>query len=113
MELETWVGQPTYIQAIVKKFGLEHCKPVTTPMTPGTKLLKATEQSKMADAALYQSAVGSLLYLSGWTRLDISFAVSSVARFCSSNQGTLDCGEAYLYIPEGNIKLWFTLLKEC
>ena len=79
-----WVGQPTYTQAIVNKFGLEHCKPVTTPMTPGTKLLKATEQSEMADAALYQSAVGSLLYLSGWTRPDISFAVNSVARFCSS-----------------------------
>ena len=36
--------------------------------TPGTKLLKATEQSNMVDATLYQSVVGSLLYLSGWTR---------------------------------------------
>ena len=51
-------------------------------MTPGTKLLKATEQSKLVDATLYQSAIGSLLYL--WTRSDIAFAVSHVARFCSS-----------------------------
>ena len=81
---EIWIGQPAYTQAVIKKFGLEHCKPVTTPVTPGMKLLKATEQSEMVDAALYQSAVGSLLYLSGWTRPDIAFSVSNVARFCSS-----------------------------
>ena len=78
-----WIGQPAYTRAVIKKFGLEHCKPVTTPVTPGTKLLKATEHSEMVDETLYQSAVGSLLYLSGWTRPDISFSVSNVARFCS------------------------------
>ena len=81
---EIWIGQPTYTQAIIKKFGMEHCKPANTPVTPGTKLLKATEQSELVDATLYQSAVGSLLHLSGWTRPDIAFAVSHVARFCSS-----------------------------
>ena len=62
---------------------MEHAKPARTPMAQGTKLLKATEQSEMVDATLYQSAVGSLLYLSGWTRPDIAFSVSNVARFCS------------------------------
>ena len=36
---ETWISQPAYIQAVLEKFGLEHCKPVNTPVTPGTKLL--------------------------------------------------------------------------
>ena len=78
-----WIGQPAYIQALIKKFGMEHCKSANTPVTPGTKLLKATEQSEIVDATLYQSAVGSLLQLSGWSRPDIAFAVSNVARFCS------------------------------
>ena len=81
---EIWIGQPTYTQAVIMNFGMEHCKPANTPVTPGTKLLKGTEQSEIVDATLYQSAVGSLLHLSGWTRPDIAFAVSHVARFCSS-----------------------------
>ena len=78
-----WIGQPTYTQAILQKFGLEHCKPVATPIAQGTKLLKATDDEELFDDTLYKSAVGMLLYLSGWTRPDITFAVSSVARFCS------------------------------
>ena len=52
-------------------------------MATGTKLLKATKDSELVDATLYQSAVRMLLHLSGWTRPDITFAVSNVARFCS------------------------------
>lgn len=80
---QTWIGQPAYTKAVIEKFGMEHSKPARTPMAQGTKLLKAIEHSEMVDAALYQSAVGSLLYLSGWTRPDIAFSVSSVSRFCS------------------------------
>ena len=72
-----------YAKAVIEKFGMEHSKPARTPMAQGMKLLKATEHSEMVDATLYQSAVGSLLYLSGWTRPDIAFSVSSVSRFCS------------------------------
>ena len=63
---------------------MKNCKPARTPVSSGLKLLKATDESDMADATMYQSAVGNLLYLSGWTRPDIAFAVSNVARFCSN-----------------------------
>lgn len=81
---ETWIGQPGFTQAIIKKFGMGECRPVNVPFAAGTNLLKATEQTEGVDATLSQSAVGSLLYLSGWTRPDIAFAVSQVARFCSN-----------------------------
>lgn len=51
---EIWIGQPAYTQVIIKKFQMEHCKPANTPVTPGTKQLKATAQSEMV-AALYRS----------------------------------------------------------
>ena len=30
-----WIGQPTYTKAILQKFGLENCKPLTTPVDVG------------------------------------------------------------------------------
>ena len=47
-----WIGQQAHTEAVIKKLGMEHSKPACTPVTPGTKLLKATEQSEMVDAIL-------------------------------------------------------------
>ena len=62
---------------------MEEAKPVSTPDDVNNKLLAASDDSKLVDQRLYQSTVGSLLYLSCWTRPDRTFAVSSVAQFCS------------------------------
>ena len=75
--------QPSYAQNVLEKFGLENCKPAATPVATGTKLLKATADSELFYTTFYQSSLGMLLYLSGWTRPDITFAVSNVSRFCS------------------------------
>ena len=76
-----WLGQPTYTENLLKKFGMQDCKPVGTPVDVGTKLEKATSEEESIDQQLYQSAVGSLMYLSVSTRPDIAFAVGSLARF--------------------------------
>ena len=52
-----------------------------TPINPSEKLCKATDESNCIDEELYQSAVGKLLYLSLWTRPDITFAVCTVAKY--------------------------------
>ena len=77
-----WIGQPAYTENILQKFGMESAKPVSTPVDTGSKLVKTTEECESVDPTLYQSAVGSLLYLSMGTRPDITYAVSNVARFC-------------------------------
>ena len=61
---DVWIGQPVYTQDILTKFGMSEAKPVSTPVDTGTKLVKATDDSSEVDQGLYQSAVGSLLYLS-------------------------------------------------
>ena len=78
-----WTGQPAYTAEILKRFQMENSKPTATPIDTGAKLTKATEDSKLFNQELYQSAMGSLLYLSARTRPDIAYAVSNVARFCS------------------------------
>jgi transposase InsO family protein len=78
-----WIGQPGYVDSILQKFGMENAKSIDTPIDASVKLVKATEESDNVDQVLYQSAVGSLLYLSIGTRPDITYAVSSVGRFCA------------------------------
>ena len=64
---------------MLKKFGMEYCKPVSTPMITGCKLSKYDE-SKEVDQKLYRSMIGSLLYVTT-SRLDVMQAVGLVARF--------------------------------
>ena len=78
-----WIGQPAYTAVVLKRFQMENSKPTATPIDTGAKLTKATEDSKLFNQELYQSAIRSLLYLSTRTRPDIAYAVSNVARFCS------------------------------
>lgn len=79
-----WIGQHAYTESLLKKFGMEDCKPVSTPVDISSKLTQATDDSLCVDQHRYQSAIGSLMYLSVSTRPDISFAVSSLARFSSN-----------------------------
>ena len=78
-----WVEQPAYVRKVLKKFEMDNSKPVGTPVETGTKLVKAKDEDNLVDQELYQSAVGSLLYLSTKTRPDIACAVGNVAYFLS------------------------------
>ena len=64
---------------MLKKFKMEDCKPVLTPMVTGCKLSK-DDSSKDVDKRLYGSMIGSLLYVIA-SRLDVMQAVGQVARF--------------------------------
>ena len=82
-EKKTWIGQPAYTEKLLTKMGMSDCKPVKTPVDPGNRLVKAAEDEEALDQPLYQSVVGSLMYLSTCTRPDIAFAVGVLARFSS------------------------------
>ena len=66
--------------SILKTFDMQDCKPAPTPV--GAKL-ESTED-KIADKELYQSAIGKLIYLSNWSRPDITYAVNLCARYSSN-----------------------------
>ena len=78
-----WIEQPAYVGKVLKKFEMDNSKPVGTLVGIGTKLVKARDEDNLVDQELYQSAVGSLFYLSTKTRPDIVYAVGNVADFSS------------------------------
>ena len=64
---------------MLKMFGMEDCKPVTTPMQTICKLKKG-DDSKSIDQRQYRSMIGSLLYVTS-SRIDVMHAVGQVAQF--------------------------------
>ena len=72
--------QTGLIDKIIKATGMEGCNPNKTPALKAG-LGKDHDGEPMSDTFNYCSVVGMLLYLSGNTRPDITFAVSQVARF--------------------------------
>ena len=63
-----WIGQQSYTENALRRYGMENSKPIRTPVDTSTKLVKAKDEDTCVDQQLYQSAVGSLLYLSIATR---------------------------------------------
>ncbi|GMI77003.1 cysteine-rich RLK (RECEPTOR-like protein kinase) 8 [Hibiscus trionum] len=81
-----FVSQETYAKEILRRFKMEDCKPVSTPVDCGVKLSRH-DMGKVIDATLYKSLVGCLRYLT-CTRPDILYAVGLVSRFMEEPRAT-------------------------
>ena len=77
-----FVNQAKYCKELIKRFGMESAKHMTTPMSTGCYLDK-DEFGQSIDIKQYRGMIGSLLYLSA-SRPDIMFSVFMCARFQSN-----------------------------
>jgi hypothetical protein len=75
----TFIHQEKYTNDILKKFKMDDCKPIKTPM-PTNGHLDLDEGVKSVDQKLYCSMIGYLLYLTA-SRPDIMFSVCMCAWF--------------------------------
>ena len=93
------LSQSAYVEDIAKRFNfdVEHSnKRATVPIThvPESDVSPPLDSNKAGD---YASLVGSLLYLANCTRPDISFAVSTLARyFAAPTEGTFKLAKQLL-----------------
>jgi hypothetical protein len=79
MKNDTFVSQGKYIKDMLKKFGIEDAKGISTPMgTNGS--LDIDANGNMVDQTMYRSMIGSLLYVTA-SRPDVIFIVRMCARF--------------------------------
>jgi hypothetical protein len=95
---------------MLKKFGMEDCKPVSTPMQTSCKLRK-DDDSKDAYQRLYRSMIGSLLYVT-MSRPDVMQAVGQVARFQAAPKEThvMAVKRIFRYL-KGNKRFWIMVSK--
>ena len=79
------LDQELYTTKALEKFGLDRCKPVSTPGAPASRDAdddttppQADESEQPTDLKLYQEKVGTLLYAAISTRPDIAYAVNQL-----------------------------------
>jgi hypothetical protein len=71
--------QHKYATDLLCKFGMENCKPISTPIEVNNKLSKDVGEL-LEDETMYRKLVDSLIYLA-LTQPDIAYAVGVVSRF--------------------------------
>ena len=75
------ITQSEYIEKILERFKMKECTPKDSPMvTSQVQKRKVKDTSDYTEQAPYREAIGSLLYLAGATRPDISYAVNILSR---------------------------------
>ncbi|WVZ48979.1 hypothetical protein U9M48_000364 [Paspalum notatum var. saurae] len=75
----TFIYQEKYTRDLLKRFKMDDCKPIDTPISTNTAL-EVDESGIKVDQTLYRSMIGSLLYLCA-SRPDIMFSVCLCAQF--------------------------------
>ena len=80
------LSQKSYIDSVMKRYGLEDAKPLSTPMDPSAQLSKShspstpQEYADMQDVP-YREATGSLTYAVIRSHPDIAYATTAVSCF--------------------------------
>ncbi|GAU28376.1 hypothetical protein TSUD_257040 [Trifolium subterraneum] len=74
-----FIHQHKYAAEILKRFGMENCNKVCSPIVPGCKLVK-DENGNATDASKFKQMVGCLMYLLA-TMPDLAYSICLVARF--------------------------------
>src|SRR5579871_3281930 len=75
------VDQSHYIEKILKRYQMDKCNAVNTPIDTSIKLTTLREHEKIVNAEEYRSIVRALNYAAILTRPDIATAVGMVARY--------------------------------
>ena len=75
------ISQQSYTEKVLKRFGMESCKPIATPLEPGKKFHELFSDDKSFDTQIYQQAIGCLTYMFVTTRLDIAAAVGILFQY--------------------------------
>ena len=76
--------QAVYASTILNRFGMTDCKSASTPTSTGLELgAEGIERESKVDRYLYQSMIGSIMFLMLGTRPDLAYSVGALSRHSS------------------------------
>ncbi|CAN6677860.1 unnamed protein product [Malus baccata var. baccata] len=116
---DVFISQTKYAKELLKRAGMENCRPAPTPAKPHTQLL-VSKGEPLPDPSVYRSIVGALQYLT-FTRSDIAHSVHVVCQYmtCPTDahmflvkrilrylQGTLHYGLTYHFDADIHISAY-------
>ena len=78
------ISQKTYLQGILKRFDMENCKSVSTPLEFGKKYEALSEKENPVDVKGYQIAIGCLNYATLISRPDLAVANGVLSKFMAN-----------------------------
>ena len=78
------IHQKPYAESVLKRFGMEACNGVSTPMDPNVQLVASDFDASPQDRLDYQQAVGSIMYVMLGTRPDLAHSISTLSKFCTN-----------------------------
>ncbi|CAL9006854.1 unnamed protein product, partial [Prunus brigantina] len=79
---DLFVNQAKYARDLLKRAGMETCKPSITPCKPHCHVL-TTDGTLLHDPTMFRSLVGALQYLT-FTRPDLAYDVNTVCQFMTA-----------------------------
>ena len=77
------INQANYLEKVLRRFGMQDCKPAPTPFESGRKSQQLSSSDMTFDVQTYQQAIGCLTYTSTATRPHISAAVGVLSQYMS------------------------------
>ena len=80
-----FINQKTYAMNVIKRFGMESAKPVSTPIECNINLMNA---KKCDESIPYREIIGSLMFLASVSRPDIAYSVNYLSRFLNAYDRT-------------------------
>lgn len=79
-----FIDQTDYLEKVIQRFSMENAKLAPTPLPTGWQPTERTDKANPKLVREYQTIIGSLLYIMIGTRPDISYAVTTLAKFSAN-----------------------------
>ena len=105
------LSQSTYARKVLHRFGMQNCNPAKAPFHDTSQLHKRIPDNEdpneePTDEKLYREIVGSIGYLSSYTRSDLAFPHSKLSQYLSDPSVThMQAAKHALRYLKGNLDL--------